>query len=155
MNPDQFWSSQDGQILSIHSKDENTVSLTLAFWPRNPVEFAFMRERLGDFKFSERSSLARIGIEMQVQGPPAVDGHRLALETNAFIYDTSFPNAADWKKPPPPGTPGRRAGAGGKCLHLRHQLSQRRVLEETAPARPPRRAPLLPVRGVGKAGVVD
>jgi predicted Rossmann-fold nucleotide-binding protein len=105
MNPDQFWSSQDGQILSIHSKDENTVSLTLAFWPRNPVEFAFMRERLGDFKFSERSSLARIGIEMQVQGPPAVDGHRLALETNAFIYDTSFPNAAYWKKLLRPGTP--------------------------------------------------
>ena len=105
MNPDQFWSSQDGQILSIRSKDERTVSLTLAFWPRHPAEFAFMKEHLGDFKFTERSSLARIGIEMQVQGQPAVDGHRLALEADAFIYDTSFPNAPYWKKLLRPGTP--------------------------------------------------
>jgi hypothetical protein len=90
MNPDQFWCSQDGQILSIRVKDERTVSLTLAFWPRNPAEFAFMTEHLGAFNFSERSSLARIGIEMQVQGPPVVDGHRVALEADAFIYDTSY-----------------------------------------------------------------
>jgi predicted Rossmann-fold nucleotide-binding protein len=105
MNPDQFWSSQDGQILSIRSKDERTVSLNLAFWPRHPAEFAFMKEHLGAFKFTERSSLARIGIEMQVQGPPVVDGHRVALEADAFIYDTSFPNAPYWKKLLRPGTP--------------------------------------------------
>ena len=108
MNPDQFWSSQDGQILSIRSKDDRTVSLTLAFWPRNPAEFAFMKEQLGNFKFTERSSLARIGIEMQVQGQQVVDGHRLALEADAFIYDTSFPNAPYWKKLLRPGTPAGR-----------------------------------------------
>jgi predicted Rossmann-fold nucleotide-binding protein len=108
MNPDQFWCSQDGQILSIRVKDERTVSLTLAFWPRNPAEFAFMTEHLGAFNFSERSSLARIGIEMQVQGPPVVDGHRVALEADAFIYDTSFPDAPYWKKLLRPGTPAGR-----------------------------------------------
>jgi predicted Rossmann-fold nucleotide-binding protein len=105
MNPDQFWSSQDGQILSIRNKDDRTVTLSLAFWPRNPLEFAFMKDCLGNLKFTERSSLARIGIEMQVQGEPILDGHRVALEADAFIYDTSFPNAPYWKKLLRPGAP--------------------------------------------------
>ena len=68
MSPEQFWTSQDGQILTVKSKDERTVSLALAFWPRNPAEFDFMKSRIGDLKYTERSSLARIGIEMQAQG---------------------------------------------------------------------------------------
>ena len=39
MNPDEFWTSQDGQILTVRNKDERTVTLSLAFWPRNPAEF--------------------------------------------------------------------------------------------------------------------
>lgn len=98
MTPDQFWTSQDGQILTIRNKDELTVSLTLAFWPRNPAEFEFLKAHLADLKFTERSSLARIGIEMLIQGAPRVDGNRLVLDADAFIYDTSFPNAPYWKK---------------------------------------------------------
>ncbi len=105
MLPDQFWTSQDGQILTVKSKDENTVSLTLAFWPRQPAEFDFMKSCLGALRFTERSSLARIGIEMLLQSPPTVDGNRLVLEVEAFIYDRSFPNAPYWKKLLRPGTP--------------------------------------------------
>ena len=76
--------SQDGQILNIRNKDERTVSLTLAFWPRHPAEFEFFKARIADFKFSERSSLARIGIEMLLQGPPVIDGHRATLEAEAL-----------------------------------------------------------------------
>jgi len=33
MNPDQFWASHDGQILTVKNKDECSVALTLAFHP--------------------------------------------------------------------------------------------------------------------------
>jgi predicted Rossmann-fold nucleotide-binding protein len=98
MSPEQFWTSQDGQILTVKSKDERTVTLTLAFWPRNPAEFDFMKARKAELKFTERSSLARIGIEMQVQGGLEVDGNRLVLAVEAFVFDMSFPNSGYWKK---------------------------------------------------------
>src|SRR5580698_861394 len=97
MSPEQFWTSQDGQILTVKNKDERTVTLTLAFWPRNPAEFDFLQAHLSELRFSERSSLARIGIEMLLQSPLAIDGHRLTLGVDAFIYDTSFPNSPYWK----------------------------------------------------------
>jgi predicted Rossmann-fold nucleotide-binding protein len=105
MHPDQFWTSQDGQILNLKSKDENTVALTLAFWPRHPAEFEFLKANLATLRFTERSSLARIGIEMIFHHAPAVEGNRLVLEAEAFIYDQSFPNAPYWKKLLRPGTP--------------------------------------------------
>jgi len=99
MNPDQFWTSQDGQILSVKNKDERTVTLTLGFWPRNPAEFDFLKARLDALQFSERSAMARIGIEMlNSNGGPHVEGNRLELVADAFIYDRSFPNAPYWKK---------------------------------------------------------
>ncbi|MEO5957854.1 MAG: LOG family protein [Opitutaceae bacterium] len=98
MNPDQFWAGQDGQILTVKNKDERSVMLTLAFWPRNPLEFDFLKANLGALEFTERSSLARIGIEMLLHGGVRADGNRLELEAEAFIFDASFPNAAYWKK---------------------------------------------------------
>ena len=98
MNPDQFWTSQDGQILAVKNKDERTVTLTLAFWPRHPVEFDFLKQNLAALKFTERSSLARIGIEMLSHGAPHVEGNRLELDADAFIYDAGFPNDTYWKK---------------------------------------------------------
>jgi predicted Rossmann-fold nucleotide-binding protein len=98
MTPEQFWTSQDGQILTVKNKDEQTVTLTLAFWPRNPAEFDFMKARRGELKFTERSSLARIGIEMQMHGGLEVDGNRLVLVVDAFAFDMSFPNSGYWKK---------------------------------------------------------
>jgi len=105
MNPEQFWTSQDGQILHLKNGGDNRLSLVLAFWPRNPQEFAFLKEHLGELRFSERSSLARIGIEMILKGAPQIDGNRITLEAEAFLYDTSFPNAPYWAKLLRLGTP--------------------------------------------------
>jgi predicted Rossmann-fold nucleotide-binding protein len=98
MNPDQFWTSPDGQILTVKNKDEQYVSLTLVFWPRNPAEFDFLKAHLAEIKFSERSSLARIGVELLIHGGLRVEGNRLELQADAFIFDASFPNASYWKK---------------------------------------------------------
>src|SRR5439155_11022868 len=98
MNPDQFWTSLDGQILTVKNKDDRTVTLTLGFWPRHPGEFEFFKTDGQALKFSERSSMARVGIEMITQDKPHVGGNRLELEVDAFIYDSSFPNASYWKK---------------------------------------------------------
>jgi hypothetical protein len=123
MNENQFWHSTDGQILTVKSKGDK-AALTLAFWPRHPAEMDFVKARLAEIHFTERSSLARIGIEMHLRGTPTVDGNRLLLEADAFIYDSNFPNAAYWKKllrpgtpvgrlfyaPPPPSSPPPRSG---------------------------------------------
>lgn len=98
MTPDLFWSSLDGQILTVKNKDERTVTLTLAFWPRHPAELDFLKTHLAALQFTERSSMARIGVEMLTHGSPHVEGNRLELEADAFIFDASFPNAAYWKK---------------------------------------------------------
>jgi predicted Rossmann-fold nucleotide-binding protein len=98
MSHDQFWTSQDGQILTVKNKDDRTVALTLAFWPRHPTEFEFLKAHLSELRFTERSSLARIGIEMLTHGSPRLEGNRLELEAEAFIFDPSFPNAPYWKK---------------------------------------------------------
>jgi predicted Rossmann-fold nucleotide-binding protein len=98
MIPEQFWTSEDGQILTVKPKDEQTVALTLAFWPRNPGEFEFMKNQRAQLHFTERSTLARIGIEMSIKGTPVVDGNRLTLDAEASLYDLSFPNAPYWKK---------------------------------------------------------
>jgi len=105
MTPDQFWTSQDGQILTVKNKDQRSTTLTLAFWHRNPAELESLKSLLPELKFTERSSLARIGIEMLLQGPPVIEGNRLILTADAFIYDASFPNAAYWKKLLRPGAP--------------------------------------------------
>ena len=98
MTPDQFWTSQDGQILAVKNKDDRSVALTLAFWPRNPVEFEFMQASLATLRFTERSTLARIGIEMSAEGSPRIDKGRLIIDADAFLFDESFPNAPFWKK---------------------------------------------------------
>ena len=105
MNESQFWHSTDGQILSVKNKGGENVALTLAFWPRNPAEMDFLKAHLAEIKFTERSSLARIGIELHLQGAPTIEGHRLLLAADAFIFDKNFPNAAYWKKLLRPGTP--------------------------------------------------
>jgi len=73
MNENQFWHSTDGQILTVRSKGTDRVTLSLAFWPRQPAELDFLVSHLHQLKFSERSSLARIGIEMITKGPPVRD----------------------------------------------------------------------------------
>ncbi len=106
MNENQFWHSTDGQILTVKPRQgDGIVQLTLAFWPRNPAEMDFLKAHLASLQFTERSSLARIGIEMIAQGAPVVDGNRLLLEAESSLYDSSFPNAAYWRKLLRPGVP--------------------------------------------------
>ncbi|HET7536998.1 MAG TPA: DNA-binding protein, partial [Candidatus Didemnitutus sp.] len=105
MNENQFWHSTDGQILTVKAKNDNTVALTLVFWPRNPAELDFLKAHVGSLKFTERSSLARIGIEMVVRGPVTLDGSRFTLAADAFIYDQNFPNYQYFKKLLRPGVP--------------------------------------------------
>lgn len=105
MNPDHFWTSQDGQILTVRRKDPRTLSLTLAFWPRNPAEWAFLQTHAASLHFTERSTLARIGIEMMPHGAPHIEGRRVILEADAFLYDESFPHAGYWSHLLRPGVP--------------------------------------------------
>lgn len=105
MHPDLFWTSQDGQILTIKTKDARTVSLTLAFWPRTPAELEFLKNHLAQLNFTERSTLARIGIEMTTTGPAVLDGDRIVVPAEAFLFDDSFPDAGYWKKLLRPGIP--------------------------------------------------
>jgi predicted Rossmann-fold nucleotide-binding protein len=105
MNPHVFWTSNDGQILTVRRKSATTLSLTLAFWPRNPAEWEFLRVHAPALRFTERSTLARVGIEMLTQGAPRADGRRLLLDADAFLYDESFPNAAYWQQLLRPGVP--------------------------------------------------
>ncbi len=105
MHPDHFWTSQDGQILTIKNKDARTVSLTLVFHPRTPAELASLKNHLAQLNFTERSTLARIGIEMTTKGPALLDGDRIVMSAEAFLFDDSFPNAPYWKKLLRPGTP--------------------------------------------------
>ena len=42
---------------------------------------------------------------MLVHGPVRLEGNRLVLDADAFIYDASFPNSSYWKKLLRPGTP--------------------------------------------------
>ena len=105
MQTNHFWVSTDGQILSLRPKDANTLSLVLAFWPRHGAELEFVLAHPADIHFTERSTLARVGIEMITSGVPRADHNRLILETDAFLFDSSFPNAGYWKKLLRPGTP--------------------------------------------------
>ena len=51
MQPDEFWTSQDGQVLAVRPQgDDQPLSLTLAFWPRDNQEWTFWQEHYQSFK---------------------------------------------------------------------------------------------------------
>jgi predicted Rossmann-fold nucleotide-binding protein len=109
MNASQFWHSTDGQILTVkNSGNDPHLLLTLAFWPRHPAEMEFLKVHLAAIRFTERSTLARIGIDITARGQAVVDNNRLLLEAEAFMIDASFPNAAYFRKLLRPGTPAGR-----------------------------------------------
>ena len=75
---------------------EQAIHLALRGWVRNRVDGS---------------------VEMLIHGAPRVEGNRLELEAEAFIFDASFPNAAYWKKLMRVGSPVGRlfyAPAGAK-----------------------------------------
>lgn len=105
MTPDNFWTSIDGRILTVSRSANNRLALTLAFSPRHAAEEAFMQAHAATLKFTERSTLARIGIEMMATTPPVFLKHCVLLEAEAFLFDESFPHAAYWRELLIPGTP--------------------------------------------------
>jgi hypothetical protein len=115
MNPHAFWTGSDGHILALRRKDARTLALTLAFAPRSPSEWDFLRLHAPALRFTERSTLARVGIEMITHGVPRADGKRLLLEAEAFLYDESFPHAPYWQQLLRPGVP------VGRLFHAPHE----------------------------------
>ncbi len=97
MESETFWTSGDGQILSVKDTSGESLKLEMAFWPHNPKEWAFMREKAALLRFTERSILARIGIDIRTIGKPTVDGKRLILKGEAILFDSTFPNKEYWK----------------------------------------------------------
>ncbi len=104
MTDDNFWSSQDGLIHSLKKKNGDLLALVLAFKARSPAELEFMRAHVADLHFTERSSLARIGIEMATTRRAWLENGKVFVEVDAFIYDRSFPSAPYFQKMLRPGT---------------------------------------------------
>ena len=104
MTPDTFWISQDGQIISQKQGHDRHLELTIAFQLKDKQETSFARAHLKDLQFSERSTLARIGIEVIAAKPPSLNRNRLLLQAKAFPYDTNFPVSTNLKDVLYPGT---------------------------------------------------
>ncbi len=109
MENDTFWISDDGLITSSRETDDaNRIDLTLTFRLPDKTEVERARSRLKKIQFTERSSLARIGLEIVAKRAPRLNRDRLILECEAFPYDTSFPCAPYFKELLKPGTPAGR-----------------------------------------------
>lgn len=109
MNLEAFWISEDGLITTSKNKSRSKrLGLTITFKLRNPDEIAFVADRLSAIQFSERSALARIGLEIVARGAPRLNRDRLILDCDAFLYDSSFPCAAYYKELLLPGIPAGR-----------------------------------------------
>jgi len=105
MNNETFWISDDGVITTAkESKGSNLLELTITFRLKDKAEIETARSRLKKIQFSERSSLARIGLEIIATRPPRLNRDRLILDCEAFLYDSSFPCAPYYKELLKPGT---------------------------------------------------
>jgi len=65
--------------------------------------------------------MARIGVEMLSHSSPRLEGNRVELTADAFIFDASFTNAPYWKKLMRVGAPvaGSSCPGGGQALNRR------------------------------------
>lgn len=106
MNPDLFWTSDDGIITSCRDvKDSNTLQLTITFKLRNKAEIQHAREYRRQIKFTERSTIARLGIEITAPKPPRLNKDRMILTGEAHVYDANFPCLPFFRDLLKPGTP--------------------------------------------------
>lgn len=93
MKASTFWISKDGVIASAKQGSKQSLELTVAFPLGSREEKAFVRQRLKLLQFSERSTLARIGIELFSPNPPTLKGNTVTLTCEASVYDSRFPCA--------------------------------------------------------------
>lgn len=104
MSQETFWISDDGTISSLRPRANSSVlDLTLTFRLRDHAEISFVSSRLPKIQFSERSSLARIGLEISALQPPRLNRDRLIVQGEAFVYDTNFPCAPYFRNLLKPG----------------------------------------------------
>lgn len=94
MKPNTFWISPDGVIVATRSKSDLSLELTVSFQLRHRAEMDFARQHAAALQFSERSTLARIGIEVFSPQPPTVSRDSVTLQCEAFVYDQRFPSAS-------------------------------------------------------------
>ena len=99
MDNESFWMSDDGVITSVKSRPKSKIlDLTITFRLNGKAEIEWARSRLKKIQFTERSSLARIGLEIASMRPPSLNRDRLILPCEAFLYDSSFPCASYYKE---------------------------------------------------------
>lgn len=98
MKPNTFWISPDGTIVSAHDKSDHIVELVISFKLRHAEELEFVREHVASLQFSERSTLARIGIEIFSPHPPKLERDVVYLRSEAFVYDPQFPCASCFRE---------------------------------------------------------
>ncbi len=103
MHSDTFWISRDGKVVSQREKSANVVELTISFETRNREELEFVRSHLDRLQFTERSRLARTGIEVFAVGKVEVQNLSLVATAEAFVIDRKFPTFRCFKKLLKPG----------------------------------------------------
>jgi hypothetical protein len=105
MNRETFWISEDGIVTTVKEKPKTKLlELTVTFRLRDSKEVRFVADHLESIHFSERSTLARIGLEIAASQPPRLNRDRLILQCEAFLYDSTFPCATYYRELLKPGT---------------------------------------------------
>src|SRR5690625_3309856 len=89
---DEFWISSDGKILSQTEKDPTTVELILQFEFEKKADAPKIEPLLPNLQFSERSRLARIGIELFLTSRPEIQNNSILARAEAFVIDREFPS---------------------------------------------------------------
>lgn len=86
-----FWISRDAVIASTQRTAEGKLEIRAYYTPRDEQESDFLRQHLRNIQFTERSTLARIGIEVLLKEPPRFKRGNLMLVAEAFVVDPRFP----------------------------------------------------------------
>lgn len=115
MKLNSFWISPDGVITALRPKSELSLELTVVFHLTNRADLDFARAHTRKLQFSERSTLARMGIEVFSPQPPRLQRDKLTLQCEAFVYDRRFPSAACFRELMQPGL------AVGRMFHAPEQ----------------------------------
>ncbi len=115
MKPNTFWISPDGVIVAARAKSELALELTVSFKLRHRADFEHARAHAKALQFSERSTVARIGVEVFSPQPPRVQRDTITLQCEAFVYDQHFPSAKCFHELMRPGL------AVGRLFHAPEQ----------------------------------
>ncbi len=102
-DPSRFWISGDGTITDLQVQDKDTVRIKVEFSVPDPGERGFLAERLDQLQFSERSRLARVGIEILQKSEPVIRGRIIQVICEGFVIDRRFPTSDSFMRLLKPG----------------------------------------------------